>query len=67
VEFHEDLRGLRYVSIVNSKLDAWVWHNRRLFPEPISVVFATSFRCWLSSFKRARTSERGLTFRNPGG
>jgi hypothetical protein len=28
VEFHEDLRGLRHVSIVNSKLDPWIWHNR---------------------------------------
>jgi hypothetical protein len=27
VEFHEDLRGLGHISIVNSKLDPWIWHG----------------------------------------
>jgi hypothetical protein len=67
VEFHEDLRGLGHVSIINSKLDPWIWHNRWLFPEPVSVDFTISSTWRLYSFERARTSEGGLAFSNPEG
>jgi hypothetical protein len=54
MKFHENLRGLWHISIVNSKLDPWVWHNLWLFPEPISAVFTISFKDRLYSFERAR-------------